>query len=330
MTHMLIRTAFAGLFGVAATFVQAAGLQLLDIPAGAERPQLKGAVWTPCSAPAREVRLGLLSVQAAKDCPIAGEKLPLIVISHGVGGWFGGHHDTAERLADAGFVVAAIDHPGDGGRSDTRHPDDLSVLMERPDDMKRLVDYMLSEWPGRARLDPARIGFFGFSRGGYTGLTLIGGEPDFAKGIALCAEFPKAHFCEQIRKNELPATPPAHDPRIKAAVIADPAFGALFLPDRLKHVSIPVQLWGSAYGGDGVSPESVSAVERILPGRPDYRVVANAGHFAFLTPCSPEMAKVAAEICTDAQGFDRPAFHRQFDTDVVAFFHRHLMEDREP
>ena len=48
------------------------------------------------------------------------DKLPLIVISHGQDGWFGGHHDTAEALADAGFVVAAINHPGDNALSATR------------------------------------------------------------------------------------------------------------------------------------------------------------------------------------------------------------------
>jgi predicted dienelactone hydrolase len=330
MTHMLLRTALAGVLGLAATCAQAAGLQLLDMPAASGRPPLKGAVWSPCAAPAREVRLGLLSVPAVKDCPVAGEKLPLVVISHGLGGWFGGHHDTAEALADAGFVVAAIDHPADSGRSETRHPDDLSVLMERPADIKRLIDYMLGEWPDHAKLDPDRIGFFGFSRGGYTGLVLIGGNPDLAKAIALCPEFPKAHWCEQIQKHELPEGMPAHDARIKAAVLADPAFGILFGPESLRDVSIPVELWGSAYGGDGVAPESVSALERILPERPDYRVVANAGHFAFLTPCSPELAKAAPEICADAQGFDRAAFHRQLNAEVVAFFQKHLGAGRQP
>ena len=46
-----------------------------------------------------------LCFPGAKDCPV-------IVISHGSGGSFLGHHDTAETLADAGFVVAAISHPG--------------------------------------------------------------------------------------------------------------------------------------------------------------------------------------------------------------------------
>ena len=48
-------------------------------------------------------------------CPVEGEHLPLVVVSHGYHGWYGNLHDVAETLADAGFVVAAINHPADTG-----------------------------------------------------------------------------------------------------------------------------------------------------------------------------------------------------------------------
>jgi len=57
---------------------------------------------------------------------VTGAKLPLVVSSHGRGGWFGLHHDTAEALADAGFVVAAINHPGDNG-NDSSQSETLSL-----------------------------------------------------------------------------------------------------------------------------------------------------------------------------------------------------------
>jgi predicted dienelactone hydrolase len=49
-------------------------------------------------------------------------------------------------------------------------------------------------------------------------------------------------------------------------------------------------------------------------------VVPNAGHFAFLAPCTPALAAAAPEICRDPAGFDRAAFHREFNPAVVAFF----------
>jgi predicted dienelactone hydrolase len=64
--------------------------------------------------------------------------MSLIIISHGRRGSFLDHRDTAQALADAGFVVAAISHPGDNAR-DSRHSDDLSAFVERPADIKRLI-----------------------------------------------------------------------------------------------------------------------------------------------------------------------------------------------
>jgi dienelactone hydrolase len=78
-----------------------------------------------------------------------------------------------EALADAGFVVAAINHPGDNGNDSSRR-NALSVWASRPANMVRLLDFMLNDWTGRAAIDPAKIGFFGFSLGGYTGLVLAG------------------------------------------------------------------------------------------------------------------------------------------------------------
>ena len=116
------------------------------------------------------------------------------------GGSFIGHHDLAETLADAGFVAAAINHPGDT-TSDMSRSGDLSVFIERPTDIKRLIDFMIDASPAASRIDPSRIGFFGFSRGGYTGLVLIGGNPDWAVAVDLC-EQSSSHICDQIRGKE--------------------------------------------------------------------------------------------------------------------------------
>src|SRR6516225_237291 len=60
------------------------------------------------------------------------------------------------RLADAGFVVAAINHPGDTA-SDTSRSDDLSVFTERPNDIKRFIDFMIGTSSAAANIDPDRI-----------------------------------------------------------------------------------------------------------------------------------------------------------------------------
>jgi predicted dienelactone hydrolase len=316
-----------------ATLAHAAGIRFIEVPADAEGPAMKGAMWTPCTAPPGEIDLGDIILPGVKDCPISGDKLPLVVVSHGAGGSFDGHHDMAETLADAGFIVAAIDHPGHT-TFDMSRSGDLSVFVERPTDITRLIDFMRCTSAVAPKIDPERIGFFGFSAGGYTGLVLIGANPDWA--IPFCTMFhdPRepssaAPICEQILRKEFRVQPLAHDPRIKAAVIADP-FSLFFTADSFAAVKVPVQLWASERETElgripMPSAESVAAVDRSLPAKHEYHVVPNSAHFAFLFICPPALAKDLPELCTDAPGFDRVAFHKQFNAEVLAFFRTHLV-----
>ena len=177
---------------------------------------LSGAVWYPCAIAPTDMRIGVYTISASRDCPVIGTKLPLIVISHGRTGHFLGHRDTAQELADAGFVVAAIAHPGDNGQ-DSSQSNELSVFVQRPADIKRLMDYLVGSWRYASVLDPNRIGLFGFSRGGYTGLVLAGANPRFSENIGMCVGRTST-ICEEVRQQRI--RPLAHDRRIKAAVIA--------------------------------------------------------------------------------------------------------------
>ncbi len=143
---------------------QAAGFRFMDVPADSDGPALKGAIWYPCAAPPGEVDLGKIMLPGVKDCPLLGDQLPLIVVSHGRGSSFVMHHDTDEVLADAGLIVVAVNHPGDTA-FDLSHSGELSVMVERPTDIRRAIDFMLGGSPVAASIDPERSGFFGFSRG---------------------------------------------------------------------------------------------------------------------------------------------------------------------
>jgi predicted dienelactone hydrolase len=99
----------------------------------------------------------------------------------------------------------------------------------------------------------------------------------------------------------------------------------------LDHVTVPVQLWASAYSGngmtlDGVSPANVAAINRDLPAPHEFHVVENATHYAFLAPCHPQPNQTVSVLCLDAPGFDRVEFHHTFDSEVLAFFRAHLLE----
>lgn len=313
--------AFATILCCLGSPAEAAGIQLFE-----SDPALAGAIWYPCATEPTHVALGSLSVGAefdlkgVRDCPVTGAKLPLIIFSHGRGGFFGQHHDTAEALADAGFIVAAINHPGDTF-SDSSRRDTLSVWGSRPLDMVRLLDFMLNDWKDRAVIDPAKVGFFGFSLGGYTGFALMGVKPDFTTLARVCNETMPA--CVQLHNGEAPPNPP-EDARIRTAVIVDPA-PIVLTRENLAAIKLPFQFWRSQFGGPGVGDGSPTArVANSLPGKPEIHVVP-AGHFAFLAPCSAELAAAVPRICTDVPaGFDRAAFHREFNAAVVQFFREQL------
>jgi predicted dienelactone hydrolase len=307
-------TCVAIAFCLFAERTQAAGFRFIDVPADASGPAIHGAIWYPCNQSPGEIALDRVILPGVKDCPIGDGKRPLVVISHGRIGDFTGHHDTAETLADAGFVFAAINHPGDTA-ADTSRSEDLSAFIERTTDIKGLIDFVLGAASAASSIDPDRIGLFGFSRGGYTGLVLIGANPDWTHVTEICRGSP-LHACQQVLRKEFPAEPLTHDPRIKAAVIADP-LAIAFTAGSFASVTVPIQLWASERGGDGVLPQDVAMVNESLPARHEYRVVPNSAHFAFLSPCAPALVQTRPEICADASGFDRAAFHREFNAAVL-------------
>lgn len=322
----------AAVFCFAATLAEAAGVRFIDVPADGASPSLTGAVWYPCATPPQEIKIEDRAILGVKDCDIAGSRLPLIAISHGRTTWFGAHHDTAAALADAGYIVAAINHPGDNSFDHSR-VDDLSVFVERPVDIKRLLDFMLGAWSDAPKIDRERIGLFGFSMGGYTGLVVIGGIPDFRKDLPGC-EGNRLRACEQLRDNESPNGPPIHDPRVRAAVVVDPGPGIFFPTQSLKAVNVPVQLWSSdpKLGAQYDSGCCGLGIRNRLPSKPDFHLATGAIHVSLLAPCSPEEREKRefSRICTDAPDFDRVAFHKDLHSDVLAFFRKNILSDGKP
>jgi predicted dienelactone hydrolase len=140
-----------------------------------------------------------------------------------------------------------------------------------------------------------------------------------------CTGQDQSRACEQFRRGDIPSHLP-HEPRIRAAVLADTALNLMFTPQALAPVRIPLLIWRSELGGGGVDPKNSALTAGNLPGKPEVRVVP-AGHYAFLSPCTPEFAANLPRFCTDPPGFDRTAFHREFAARIVSFFREHLGGD---
>ena len=283
-------------------------------------------VWYPARSPAAGHDVGLFTQTVAPDAPVSGKGLALVVVSHGTGGSAEEHYDTDLALAHAGFVVAALEQQGDNYRDQSKATD----IQERPAAVKAAVDFMLQDWAGHAAIDPKRIGVFGFSAGGFTALVAVGGVPDLARIGPYCERRPGTFVCQLVKAHPVPpgkTVPPeawVHDSRLRAAVVAAPAIGFTFGRAGLAGVHVPVQLWRAERDHILPSPDYAESVRDALPRPPEYHVVKGADHFDFLAPCSDALARVAPEICVQRPGFDRVAFHRVFNAQVVAFFERVL------
>ncbi|NCT68655.1 MAG: dienelactone hydrolase [Rhodanobacteraceae bacterium] len=272
--------------------------------------------------------LGMSFAYFAPNAAITDGRHPLVVISHGTAGGPMSHLDTALALAEAGYVVAAPLHNGDNFQ-DTSKVGTSEWFIDRSRQIARVNDFLLDQWKDRDRLDPKRLGIFGFSAGGTTALIAVGGTPDFGLVEPLCKSHPE--FVCQLQKPGVPMRVPAatewtHDARISAAVVVAPGYGFTFEPDGLSAVRARVQLWEGSLDASLPLATNAGAVRRLLPQPPEFHLVDNADHFSFLMPCGAAGLLLPKMLCADPDGFDRTAFHAQFNAAVVAFFNESLRE----
>jgi predicted dienelactone hydrolase len=275
------------------------------------------AVFYPSPSASRTSHVGPYELAATPDAPVAPGEHPLVVISHGHGGSMWGHHDLAEALARAGYVVATLEHAGDNWHDQSAVATGR-MLIDRPHQVSAAIDRVLAD---RAlHVDPARIGVAGFSAGGYTALMVIGARPDFTRFRGYCERHPDDEMCA-LRDVPFPALDRAKDPRVTAAFAMAP-LGLFFGPGAFDDVTAPIFLaWATA---DRVllPAENAELVKR-APTLQGTRVVEGAGHYVFLAPCS-----FTEELCSDPAGVDRAAVHAQLARDAAAFFSRGLVAGR--
>jgi predicted dienelactone hydrolase len=127
-------------------------------------------------------------VAIADARPLGGKKFPLVVMSHGYGGWNTQFSNLAEHIASHGYVVASIEHadmPVDGVSSFL-----LSfgnVLAGRTLDQRQVLAQIAGDTnahmaPFLEQVDLSAIALIGYSMGSYGAINTAGAAYDFVEG----------------------------------------------------------------------------------------------------------------------------------------------------
>ncbi|AFZ02409.1 alpha/beta hydrolase [Calothrix sp. PCC 6303] len=196
---------------------------------------------------------------------------PLVVISHGVAEDKETFAYLAQHLASYGIATAILEHPGSDAKKIQEYISGLGEspkaeeLINRPLDVKFLLDNLESDPTLARKINFQQIGAAGHSYGGYTTLTLAGATIDFEQVRKVCnpnkllnpSAFLQCRADELQSKNNLPNI---QDPRIKAIIVLNPLSSVILGQKGLAQIKVPVMILGGSQ--DIITP---AVAEQIRP-----------------------------------------------------------------
>lgn len=260
---------------------------------------------------------------------LSGAKLPLIVISHGLGSDRMTFAYLAQHLASYGFAVAVLEHPGSNAQqlqalskglaSEVTPP---TEFVDRPLDVKFLLDE-LSRSFGK-ELNVTEVGVVGQSFGGYTALALAGAEINFEQLPQECASLNNSLNlslllqCSALRLPQIQYQ--LADSRIKAALAINPISSSIFGQSQISKISIPLMLVAGSH--DTVAPALPEQIKPFtwLTTLDKYLVLLNKGtHFSALGKSDS-----AVDLPPEVLGPDPTISQNYMKALSVAFFETYI------
>ena len=317
---------------------------------GSDDRTLNAIIWYPAEPSAREENdqyIGppdapiFYAGRAAKDATLAPAfgKYPLIALSHGTGGSALQMAWLATYLAGRGYIVVAVNHPGNNAVTGYTT---LGFIegWERAKDISTVISDMLDDPRFGAKIDPERIGAAGFSYGGYTMLELAGATTDFNRILASCDEqkgacnppempdlmekFKAIKRQPDVQRALQHSGDSYRDPRIRAVFAIAPAVARAFTPESLQKIGIPVEIVAGA--ADSIAPpaENAQFFAANIKGAQLTILPGGVGHYTFLDVGTEAGKKQLPQLFVDNPGVDREAVHQQVAEMAAGFFDKEL------
>jgi predicted dienelactone hydrolase len=258
---------------------------------------------------------------AAQDAPFAadpsGERRPVVLLSHGFGGsarvmgWLG------TELARDGYVVIAVDHPGNNALDDMTVAGSI-LWWERAEDLRAALERVRRDSAIGPHLDLQRVAAAGFSAGGFTALLLGGARADQQNFRRFCDAHPEDGVCRpqvEFTVTEAAAESALKDPKVapflarekddhslpfvRAVFVMAPAIVQGIEPRSLARMKVPVAI--VVGDSDQVAPSATNArvaADSIRGAM--LTMTPGATHYSFLATCTAA-GTAALEECALAK-----------------------------
>ena len=183
-----------------AALILLGGLASNGFAAGYRAGEINGAevgVWYPSPTPPLPYQLGDYQTRLAVNAQPVGGRHPLLVYSHGMHGDFKSQHITAAALADAGFVVVAIQHQVDDhiGSGNT-----IPAMVQRVEELQAAVAWVEADSIVGNHINSNQIHGLGYSLGGATVTLAAGARLDVVGASTHCNRHAKVdkQFCDTV------------------------------------------------------------------------------------------------------------------------------------
>ncbi|MDD1017317.1 alpha/beta hydrolase family protein [Pseudomonas rubra] len=303
---------------------------------------LEMVVWYPSATTAAPQLIAdnvvFVGASAVPDAPPTAGEHPLVVLSHGYRGNWGNQAWLASALAQRGYIVAAVNHPG--STTHDRSPQAAAQLWQRPVDLRRTIEAVTTQPEKFGVVAKQRIAVVGHSLGGWTALEIGGARFDPDRFAQDCKTQPQLASCSVYKQMNPASTPEAkaalaadlRDTRVTAVVALDLGLSRGLTDESLAALPVPALVIAAGVPSQELPAqlESANLAKRLPPVSSQYVEISDASHFSFMSVCKPGAQALLEEdvpgdgiICTDGdRGRPREVIQQQITALITEFLAR--------